>query len=162
MASTQNIWEQVYPDQAFDYYFLDERFNDIYERERVLKSIFLTFTIISVAVTFLGVFGLSIFVSLRRRKEIGIRKTLGANPSQILLLFSDTFIKRAGLAVLMGAPIAYYILNTWLSSFHYRTSLDIWTFILPSVALLALVVTALSFEGLKLAKTNPIDILKEE
>lgn len=162
VASTKKVWQDIYPDQAFDYYFLNERFNDIYERERVLQSIFLTFTIISVAVTFLGVFGLSIFVALRRRKEIGIRKTLGARPSQILLLFSHTFIKRTGLSILIGAPIAYYILTNWLSSFHYRTSLDIWTFILPSIALLVLVLTALSFEGIKLAKTNPVDILKEE
>lgn len=162
VASTQNIWQQIYPDQAFDYYFLNERFNDIYARERVLQRIFLTFTIISIIVTFLGVFGLSIFISLRRRKEIGIRKTLGAKPTQILLLFSNTFIKRVGLSILIGTPIAYYILSNWLSSFHYRTSLDLWTFFLPSIALLILVVTALSFEGIKLAKTNPIDILKEE
>lgn len=162
VASTQNVWQEIYPDQAFDYYFLDERFNDIYERERVLQRVFLAFTIISVMVTFLGVFGLSIFISLRRRKEIGIRKTLGAKPAQILLLFSNTFIKRTILSILIGTPIAYYILTKWLSSFHYRTSLDLWTFLLPSVILIALVLMALSFEGLKLANTNPIDILKEE
>ncbi|MBX2875649.1 MAG: ABC transporter permease [Saprospiraceae bacterium] len=162
VENTRNLWQEIYPDQAFDYYFLDERFNDIYEKERALQHIFLSFTIISVAVTFLGVFGLSIFISLRRRKEIGIRKTLGAKPAQILLLFSNAFIKRVGLSIVIGAPIAYHILTMWLASFRYRISLDIWTFMLPSIALLMLVVVALSFEGIKMAKTNPVDILKED
>ncbi len=162
IESTQSIWHDIYPDQAFDYYFLDERFSDIYRKERLFQSVFLTFTILSVVITFLGIFGLSMFISLRRRKEIGVRKVLGATPLQIFLLFIHEFLRKAGLALLIGTPIAYYILTIWLSNFSYRIAFNIWLLVLPGLALALLTIVSLSFESVKMARVNPIHILKEE
>lgn len=158
----RDIWENVYPDQAFDYYFLDERFHNIYEEERLFQQLFLIFTLISVVITFLGVFGLSMFISLRRKKEIGIRKVLGARPIQIIRLFSTEFMGKAGISALIGIPAAYYLINMWLSNFSYRISFDIWILIMPCTALAALTMLSLSFESSKMARANPVKMLREE
>ena len=161
LETIQHIWQDIYPDQAFDYYFLDDRFKAIYSKERILQRVFTTFTAISVIVTFLGVFGLSLFISLGRRKEFGIRKVLGASPAQILLLFSGDFLKRAMLSIMIGAPMAYYLLNIWLSNFRYRIDFNIWMLIIPGILLILLILIAFSFESNKMAKLNPVDIIKE-
>lgn len=162
LESTREIWDEIYPDQAFDYYFLDERFSGIYEEERLFQQLFLIFTVISVIVTFLGIFGLSLFVSLRRRKEMGIRKVLGAKPFQIISLFSAEFIRKAGISVLIGIPLAYYLLTLWLSNFSYRISFDLWILIMPCIALAVLTMVSLSFESSKMARINPLKLLRDE
>ncbi|MEM8969070.1 MAG: FtsX-like permease family protein, partial [Bacteroidota bacterium] len=162
VESVENIWHETYPDQAFDSYFLDERFNSIYEEEKLFQQIFLTFTIISLIVTFLGIFGLSMYISSRRKKEIGIRKVLGAKPIQILVLFSDEFMRKAGLSMCLGIPIAYYLVGIWLSNFNYRISFDPWILIIPCIFLSVLTLASLSLEGLKMARTNVLNMLREE
>ncbi|WKN41447.1 ABC transporter permease [Tunicatimonas pelagia] len=162
VESVENIWHQIYPDQAFDSYFLDERFNNVYEKEKLFQQIFFTFTIISLIVTFLGIFGLSMYISSRRKKEIGIRKVLGAKPTQILALFSNEFMGKAGLAMFLGVPIAYYLVSLWLSNFNYRISFDPWILIMPCIFLSVLTLASLSFEGLKMARANVLNMLKDE
>ncbi|MCE7995671.1 MAG: FtsX-like permease family protein [Roseivirga sp.] len=162
LESIENIWNEVYPDQAFDYYFLDERFHNMYEEERLFQQLFLVFTVISVMVTFLGIFGLSLFISLRRKKEIGVRKVLGAKPIQIVSLYSGEFIRKAAVSVLIGIPLAYYLLNLWLSNFSYRISFNLWTIIIPCIILAILTMISLSFESLKMARVNPLKMLRDE
>ncbi|MGB3586530.1 MAG: FtsX-like permease family protein, partial [Tunicatimonas sp.] len=162
VESVENIWHQIYPDQAFDSYFLDERFNTVYEEEKLFQQIFLTFTIISLIITFLGIFGLSMYISSRRKKEIGIRKVLGAKPIQILALFTDEFMSKAGLAMFLGVPTAYYLVSIWLSNFNYRISFSPWILIMPCIFLSILTLASLSFEGLKMAKANVLNILRDE
>ncbi|GAB5526242.1 MAG: ABC transporter permease [Roseivirga sp.] len=162
MASIEKLWNDIYPDQAFDYYFMDERFQQIYEEEKLFQRLFLGFTLISVIITFLGVFGLSMFISIRRKKEMGIRKVLGARPVQIIRLFSTEFIGKACLSMLIGIPLAYYLLSQWLSNFRYRISFDLWILILPCICLVTLIVISLSFESSKMAKVNPLKLLRDE
>lgn len=162
LESIRALWDEIYPDQAFDYYFLDERFHNIYEEERIFQQLFLVFTLISVVITFLGVFGLSMFISLRRKKEIGIRKVLGARPIQIIGLFSGEFMSKAGLSVLIGLPLAWYLLDQWLANFKYRISFDPWLLILPCLALGLLTLLSLSFESAKMTRANPVKMLREE
>jgi len=162
IKTIENIWFQTYPDQAFDYYFLDERFNTIYKGEKQFQKVFLTFAVISVIITFIGIFGLSIFISLQRKKEMGIRKVLGAKPYQVLALFFNEFMKKVGVAILIGTPFAYYLMDMWLSNFSYRISFNIWMLIMPGVFTSILVVISLSFEGIKMVNINPITILRDD
>lgn len=162
LENIRALWNEIYPDQAFDYYFLDDRFHNIYEEERMFQQMFLVFTLISVIITFLGVFGLSMFVSIRRKKEIGIRKVLGARPIQIVGLFSREFMSKAGISILIGIPLAYYLLNLWLANFKYRISFDFWMVILPCLVLGILTLLSLSFESAKMTRTNPVKMLRED
>lgn len=162
LESIRAVWDDIYPDQAFDYYFLDERFHNIYEEERLFQQLFLVFTVISVIVTFLGIFGLSLFISLRRKKEMGVRKVLGAKPIQIASLYSAEFVRKAVISALIGIPLAYYLLSIWLSNFSYRISFNIWTLVLPCIILAMLTMISLSFESLKMARVNPLKMLREE
>jgi len=102
------------------------------------------------------------FISLRRKKEIGIRKVLGAKPTQILALYSNDFIKKVGLSILIGIPTAYFLMTIWLSNFKYHISFTIWILIIPCIVLSILTIVSLSFESLKMTRINPINLLKDE
>ena len=93
---------------------------------------------------------------------MGIRKVLGAKPFQILVLFSTEFVRKLGLSMLIGTPFAYYLMNMWLSNFSYRISFNVWILVMPCIFLSILTIVSLSFESLKMANVNPINILRDE
>ena len=162
LSDIENIWNQTYPDQAFDYYFLDQRFNELYETERLFHQMFMAFAGISIVVTFMGLFGLSIFISMQRRKEMGVRKVLGASLLQVLILFNHSFMRKVGIAAVLGIPLAHYLMDMWLANFSYQFELTPWIFLFPALALTLLTLSALSFESVKLARVNPTEILRDE
>lgn len=162
ITEAESVWNNVYPEQAFDFYFMDQRLQELYRNENLFESIFYAVALICIIINFLGIFGLSVFIALSKRKEIGVRKTLGAEKRQIILLFTDQFTRKVMIAIIAGIPIAYYLINFWLVNFKYQTSIEWWHFILPSLVLILVVQLSVTFESLKMAKVNPIDILHEE
>lgn len=162
IESIENTWNVVYQDQAFDYFFLDERLNLLYQEERFFQRMFLWFTTISVVVTFLGIYGLSMFISLQRKNEMGIRKVMGASPLIILKLFYSEFAKKVLMAILLASPLAYYLINLWLSNFVYRISFDVWAFVIPWITLSIFMLFSLGIEGGKMMRLNPLTIIKDE
>lgn len=162
IANIEKVWNDVYADQAFDYYFLDERFDNMYQEELLFQKMFIWFTSVSILITFLGIFGLSMFISLQRRKEMGIRKVMGASPIQVLKLFYLEFGKKVVMALLIGLPTAYYLINLWLSNFSYRFSLSAWIFILPALLITLFMFISLSYEGKKMVNLNPVKVLRDE
>lgn len=158
----QQKWEEVFPDEQFDYSFLDNRLNLMYESEGRMRDIFLIFSILSIFVACLGLFGLAAFTAEERTKEIGIRKTLGASSSNIVLLLTREFTKWVLLANIVAWPVAYYGMNRWLQNFAYRIDIGIWIFLLSAVIALVVALFTAGLQSVKAALANPVDSLKYE
>ena len=162
IAFIEQTWEQFAPGQPFEYSFLDDRFNRIYENEQRIGDIFGVFAFLSIFIACLGLYGLASFTAEQRRKEIGIRKVLGASIASILGLLSKEFMKLVIISFVLAAPIAYYFMNEWLTEFEYRTDLKPLTFILSGVLALIIAWLTMSSQSFLAAKANPVTSLKDE
>ncbi len=158
----EQIWDKIYPDQSFDYYFLDEYFNAQYLADTKFKNIFSLFSATSILIACLGLFGLSIHIANKRKKEIGVRKVHGASSLRMILLFGRDYLQQVGTAILIGAPIAYLLMHRWLETYSYRTSMNLFTFLIPSIMLILIAFFTVSFQTIKASAASPANTLKEE
>jgi len=158
----QEKWKHTFPEEQFEYNFLDNRINQLYAGEKKMRNIFLMFSSLSLFVASLGLFGLAAFTAEERTKEIGIRKVLGASVSGLLILLSKDFTKWVLLANIIAWPIAYFAMNNWLQNFAYRINLGIWTFIMAGVLALLIALFTVSFQAIRTALANPVESLRYE
>jgi hypothetical protein len=162
LANLEALWKEQYPEEAFEYAFLDETITIFYRTEANILKMLRVSTGIAIMISCLGLLGLSSFTIAQRTKEIGIRKVLGANVSQIVSLLSKDFLKLILIAFVIAAPIAWLLLSKWLDDFEYRITLQWWMFVVVgSIALLAALITV-SFQSIKAALTNPVKSLQSE
>jgi len=157
-----NIWSQVYPEDPFDFVFLDDFFNEQYKADIQFGKTVLTFSILAIIIASLGLFGLSTLVAVQRTKEIGIRKTLGASVKSLIFLLSLDFLKLIVWANLIAWPIVYFALDHWLNTFTERISLSILYFIIPGMLIIIIAFITMGFQILKTSLENPIASLKYE
>jgi putative ABC transport system permease protein len=162
IAFLEKTWNKFSAGYPFDYTFLDDRIASLYRSEQNIGTVFNYFTFLVIFIACLGLFGLASFTAERRTKEIGIRKVLGAPVSSILLLLSKEFAKWVLLANIIAWPAAYIIMDKWLESFAYRTSIGMETFFLSSGLALAIALITISYQCIKAALSNPVDSLKYE
>lgn len=162
MATAEKAWKKTYPDADFEVKFMDETIENFYTRERSTAKLINWATGLSVLISCLGLLGLVIYTTERRKKEIGIRKVLGATLVQLNLLLCKDFLILVGLAFLIAAPIAWWGLNSWLQDFAYKTNLSWWIFVLSGAAMLMIALIIMSIRTLKTAMSNPVDSLKTE
>ena len=162
IANMEKIWGRVAPGQPFHYYFMDDSFNDTYEAEQRLSSIFVIFTILSILIACLGLFGLAAFNAEKRTKEIGIRKVLGASVGQITYRLSVNFLKLVGISILIALPLSWYAMNKWLEDFSYRIEISWWIFALAAFLAIAVSLLTVSYQSIKAAIVNPIKSLRCE
>lgn len=162
IEKVEKAWNEVYNNQVFDIQFLDDEFDRQYQTEISLRKIFTVFTFVSIFLSSLGLIGLSMFATLKRKSEVGVRKVLGASVWNILALFSRDFMKQIVIAILLSMPIAYYLMDHWLQSYSYRTDMTVWSFILPGVVLLLIGLLTVMSETLKSARSNPVQVLRDE
>lgn len=155
-------WAELCPDYPFTYSFLDESFDLQYKSEERLSDIFISFALLAIFIACLGLSGLSSFMAEQRKKEIGVRKVLGASSSEIVLLLSKEFTKWILIANLFAWPIAFYVMNKWLENFAYQASIGIFLFLLPAMAALMIALFTVSFQSIKAAIANPVDSLRYE
>ncbi len=162
LSKATEIWEQFAPNQAIRYSFMDEKFNAMYKDVQRTSRIFNIFSILAVFVACTGLFGLSGFMAEQRRKEISIRKVLGASVHSIFRLLSSNFIRLVLISFIIAAPIGYHYLEKWLEDFEYRIPLS-WGFIAMAggIGLLVALITV-SFESLKAGFQNPVQGLRSE
>ncbi len=158
----KKAWRTVSSGSWIDYFFVDENFDALYRSEERLNKIFSSFSVLAIAIACLGLFGLASFLAEQRKKEIGIRKVLGASVGAVVGFLSRGFLKLVGLAVLIAWPIAYFAMNIWLRGFAYRTSLSPWTFLGSGSAALAIAFLTVSYQAIRAASANPVDSLKYE
>ena len=162
LAKLETAWKQFNPQAPFEYSFLDENIQKQYETENTLLRIINSFTILAIVICCLGLFGLAAFTAEQRVKEIGIRRVLGATSGNIVTLLSKDFIKLVVIACIITAPLAWWLMNTWLQDFAYRINISWWVFVLASVFALVITLITVSFQAIKAAFVNPVKSLRAE
>jgi len=155
-------WEEMYPSMPFDYFFLDEHFDNIHRSEKNLAVTFMYFTVLAILIACLGLFGLASYATERRIKEIGVRKVLGSTVGEITMLLSKDFSKLVLMANVVAWPIAWYGMDKWLQSFAYRTEISLEIFLLSGLIAFIIALLTVSFHTIKAANANPVKALKYE
>lgn len=155
-------WEKAFPGNPFEFFFLDDYFNQQYENERKFGSLFVTFAALAVVVGCLGLFGLSAYTATQRTKEIGIRKALGSSERGIFFLLSQEYLKLVGLAILVSTPLVWWVMNGWMQNFAYRTSISVFIFIIAGIMVLVVALLTISYQTLRAARVKPVDSLRYE
>ena len=155
-------WEELFPGRLFEFSFFDEDFDRIYKSETRLAKTFNYITGLAILIACLGLFGLASFTTLRRTKEIGIRKVLGASVSGIVILLSKDFLKWVLVANLIAWPLAYFAMNKWLQNFAYRTNIGLSIFLLAAALVFVTALLTIILQAIKAALANPVDSLRYE
>lgn len=160
LTEVENTWASFAPDQPFRHHFLDERFDRMYAFEARIGQIFTVFTGLAIFVACLGLFALATFMAEQRRKEISIRKVLGASISGITLMLTKNFAFLVFIALLLAIPLAWWLMQSWLQDFAYRTTMGWSIFVLSGVAALAIALLTISYQAIRAALANPADNLR--
>ena len=155
-------WTAFNPQIPFSYYFLDDRFAALYSREQKTSQIFTLFAVLAILIASLGLFGLVAYTTEQRTKEIGIRKTLGANVSQVVFLLSKGFLRLIVIAMVIAIPLTGVLMHLWLQNFAYRTQIKWWVFLLAAGTALTIALATISFRSIKAALANPVKSLRTE
>jgi putative ABC transport system permease protein len=162
IAYIKNEWQSVYPQNVFEYHFLDEQIADFYQKEDLLNKLIRSSAIIAIAISCLGLLGLISLLTIQRTKEIGIRKVLGASIINITALISADFLKLVFIAIIIGSPIAWIMINKYLQSFAYRIEMHWWIFALTALIAILIAFLTVSYQAIKAAVANPIESLRSE
>jgi len=155
-------WTALAPGVPFSYRFLDDSFNEMYGSEQQVGKIAIIFSVLAILISCLGMFGLATFIAEQRTKEIGIRKVLGASVQGIAGLLSADFLKLVGIAFIIAAPFAWWIMNKWLQDFVYRVSFSWWIFLAAGSAAFLIALVTVSTQAVRAALANPVKSLKTE
>ena len=162
LKTIENIWNSAIPNYPFGYMFLDEAFDSMYRNEQTIGTLLKYFAILAVLVACLGLFGLASFTAEQRTKEIGIRKVLGANTSQITLLLCREFFLLVLLANLIAWPAAYLAMKNWLQSYAYKINLGLSIFLVAMGLALLIAIISVSYQAIKASLANPVNSLRYE
>ena len=162
VARVREAWDSFSPPLPLNYSFLDQDYAALYATETRAMKVLAVFSVLAVAVSCLGLFGLASFMTERRRREIGIRKVLGARSDEIVALLGKEFLRWVLLANLVGWPAAFFVTRRWLDGFAYRVGIGVWPFLLSGAAVLVIAALALAYRTLAAARANPVDSLRYE
>ncbi len=162
ISTLQKSFHNVYGDYPFSYGFVNDDLSKLYVTEQRMERLFNVFSILSIIISCLGLFGLATFAAQQRIKEIGIRKVLGASEAGIVTLLSKDFIQLVAISLIIAFPIAWWEMNKWLQSFAYRIDISWWMFAIAGVITLLIALITVSFQSIKAALANPIKSLRTE
>jgi putative ABC transport system permease protein len=162
ITSVQRQWKNFFPGNPFEYFFLDEHFAEQYKADMQFGQTFGLFAGLAIFVSCLGLLGLASFVTSQRTKEIGIRKIVGANLPNILLLLTKDFMKPLIVSFIIATPLTWFLLQKWLENYAFRITLNPWMFILPILLILLIALFTVSSQTLKAATANPAKSLRTE
>ena len=162
VSKVEDIWDELYPDNPFDSFFLEDHFNRQYKADEQFNTVFSAFAGLAIFVACLGLFGLVSFTAEQSRKEIGIRKVLGASIDKIILLFAKDYLLLLGISLVVAFPIAYWTMERWLNDFPYRTSISVWIFLAGGALIVGVALLTVSFKSVDAARSNPVEALRDE
>ncbi|HVS92573.1 MAG TPA: ABC transporter permease [Mucilaginibacter sp.] len=158
----EGIYKKYNPEYPFQYKFVDEKFDAKFKTEKLLGTMSISFTALAIIISCLGLFGLALFSAEQRRKEIGVRKVLGASTTDLWLNLSTGFVKLVIISFFIGTLISLWYVTTWLDTFTYHTPLSIWIFFVTLVISLVICLSTVSWQAIKAALANPVKNLRTE
>ncbi len=162
LSFMEEKWRTFAPDQPFEYSFLDQDFDALYQAEQRLGKIFIAFAIFAILIACLGLFGLASFTAEQRTKEIGVRKVLGASVPQLVVLLSKEFTLLVVIAFVIAAPLSFFAMKDWLAAFAYHANIGLEIFVLAGVLALVIAWLTVSYQSIRAAMANPVDSLRYE
>ncbi len=162
LSALASVWDEIAPHRPFEFEFLDQQLNSLYQNEIRSRNLLSLFSAMAIFIACLGLIGLSSFLIERRSKEIGIRKVLGASIANIVGLLSTDFLKLVGIGFIIGAPIAWYAMEKWLTNFAFRIDIGIIVFLVCALIGTLIALITVSGQSIKAAIANPVDSLKSE
>jgi putative ABC transport system permease protein len=164
MAALEIGWKEIFPNNAFEYDFLDQDFNSQYKADEKRSQIFTAFSGLTVLIACLGLLGLSAFTTQQRTKEIGVRKVIGASMSSLVILVSREFFLLVGIGMVLAFPAAWYFTDSWLQNFAYRIQLggEWLTFVMSAVIAFVITLLTVGYHVVRAASANPVKSLREE
>lgn len=162
MAAVKATWNQFQPGNPLVFSFLDQDFDALFRADQRLGRTLGVFTVLAIVIACLGLFGLSVFNTERRAREIGIRKVLGASSSQIVQLLSKEFTRLVIVALLIAMPLSYWFISEWLEGFPVQMAIPVWVFVMAGLGAISLAWFTVGLQSLKVAVADPVKSLKEE
>lgn len=162
LAQLKDSWEAIFPQDIYQYHFLDEALKSQYQMEQLVLKGFNTFAVLAMLIACLGLVGLTTFSLQQRTKEIGVRKILGASVRSIFVILAQQYLKLIILALVIAVPVANYFLDEWLAGFANRIAIGWWLYALPAFVILLIALLTISSQTLKAARQNPVDSLRHE
>jgi hypothetical protein len=162
LARTEKVFQRLMPAVPFEYTFVDQEYALKFAGEERIGKLATFFASLAIFISCLGLFGMASFVAEQRKKEIGIRKILGASVSNLWRMLSMEFVMLVGISCLIGISIAWYYLTGWLEKYEYHTEISVWVFITVSAASLIITLLTISFHTIKASIINPINSLRSE
>jgi len=162
LPELEKIWTSHYPGNPFNYFFLDDFYDEQYRADQRFSGLFLASSILAIIIACLGLSGLSAYSISRRTKEIGIRRTNGARIDQVMVLLNKDFVKWVAIAIVIASPVAWFVMNKWLQNYAYRIGISWWIFILSGVIAVAIALFTVSWQSWRTATRNPVEALRYE
>ncbi|WP_176955853.1 ABC transporter permease [Catalinimonas alkaloidigena] len=162
LRAIENVWQHFEAEDPFVYSFLDQDYDALFRSEQRLSGVLNWFTGLTLFIACLGLFGLSLYSTVQRTKEIGIRKVLGASVGGVLLMLSREYLRLIVVAVVIAIPLANYFATEWLHNFAYHIDIRWWWFLLPGMMTLAVALLSVSVQSLRAARANPVEALRYE
>jgi len=162
MAQVEKRFKTLFPDEPFSYHFVEEEIQWMHEAEQKTESLMNLSMVITIFISCLGIFGLSMYTAEMRTKEIGVRKVLGASVMNVVASLTKEFIVLIAVGICLAIPIAWYLMSDWLSKFAYRIDLSVGEFFGAGTIALSVALLTMSFHAIKSARANPIESLRTE
>jgi len=162
LAGMEQEWKKVFPNDGFQYSFLNESITWLYGQEENTAWLINVAMGITIFISCMGLFGLGLFTAQKRTKEIGIRKVLGASVADITVMLNRDFVVLVLIAFVIAAPISWYFMHQWLQDFAYRTTMSWWVFVLAGLSAVGVALLTVSWQALRAAVANPVESLRSE
>ena len=161
VSNIEGVWDEVFPDNPFDYFFMDEFFNRQYKSDQQFNAVFVGFAGFAIFVACLGLFGLVSFSAEQNKKEIGIRKVLGASVFKVVVLLARDYTRLILAAMIIAFPLGYLLMKSWLQDFAYQTNISVDIFVFGALLILVITLLTVSFKSFMAANGNPVKALRE-
>lgn len=162
ISGTEKVWKKYFPAQPFQYHFLDEQFNQLYKDELSTSTLMISFSVVAILLTAMGLFGLAAFTAEQRAKEIGIRKVLGATVFRLVSLLTREFLRLVIVASLIAVPLSWWAMHRWLEQFSYRIPLSWWIFLVAEAIVITITCLTISVKAISAARVNPVQGIRSE
>ena len=162
ISQIEKKWKTLAPEMPFSYRFLSDSFDQMYRSEQRAGTVAIVFASLAILIACLGLFGLVTYMSEQRKKEIGIRKVLGASVSKVVVMLSKDFLILVAISSVIAFPVAWWAMNKWLQDFEYRININIWVFVIAGLAALLIAMLTVSYQAIKAAISNPVKSLRTE